>query len=65
MKEVYDIIIAKLIQDKKRCNEEISDIIDEVEHNRIKHDSYERLTGKIRYISELIEFFEDASRFLD
>lgn len=65
MKEVYDIIIAKLRQDKKRCNEEISDIIDEVEHNKIKHDRYERLTGELRYISGLIEFFEDASCFLD
>lgn len=64
MENFYAIIISKLEQDKKRCDEEIKDIIDEVDYDELKKDRYNRLLGAKSYCSELIDFFYEASRYI-
>lgn len=64
MSEFYGIIISKLEQDKKRCDEEIKNIIDEVDYDEVKKDRYNRLLGAKSYCSELIDFFYQASTYI-
>lgn len=65
MKDIYDIILAKLNQDRKRFNEEINDIVDDEFMSEYEKARYSRVLGKKQYCDDLIEFFEEASRFIN
>ena len=60
MKEIYDIIIEKLEQDKLSFDREISEVIESVEYDSIFKIQYDRAKAKRDYCMYLIEFFKEV-----
>ena len=60
MKEIYDIIIEKLEEDKLSFDREISEVIESVEYDSISKIQYDRAKGKRDYCMDLIEFFKEV-----
>lgn len=60
MKEIYDIIIEKLEQDKLSFDREISEVIESVEYDSISKIQYDRAKAKRDYCMDLIEFFKEV-----
>ena len=58
MKEIYDIIIEKLEQDKLSFDREISEVIDYVEYDSIAKVGYDRAKAKRDYCMDLIDYLK-------